>query len=161
MPLFAEGKFALVKQHLTLALNKEARGWIGLHDLYAMLVDNATQQRDEAALREYAPTLEKEAAHLDHSLYMAIAHRGWGVLHTLVGEFTKARQRLDLALTSFSESDIRWQIGRTHYELGELALARADTTSARAYFLQALSAFEEMLAKPDAQRTRSKLDSLV
>ncbi len=160
MPLFAEGKFALVKQQLKEALRKEARGWIGLHDLYAVLVNIATLQRDGAALREYAPKLEKEAAHLDHSLYIAVAHRGWGVLHTLAGQYTEARPRLDQALTLFGSLDTHWQLGRTHFELGELALAQADTTLARDHYSQALAAFEEMKAAPDAERARSKLASL-
>jgi len=70
----AEGEFALVRQHLEIALSKSAT-WVGEHDLYAMLADAAAQQRDEAALRQYTPLAEETASRYDHKLYQAVAHR--------------------------------------------------------------------------------------
>ncbi len=157
LPLIAEGEFALVEQYLEKALHLGFT-FAGDHELHAMLLDTAVMQRDAASLEKYVPLLEAEATRLDHSLYLAIAHRGWGVLHTLKGEFKEARARLEQALVLFGVLETRWQLGRTHYQLGELAVARSDTAEAREQFARALKWFEELRAAPDAARTQSALD---
>ena len=152
----AEGEFARVRKYLEIAFGKTAT-WIGEHDLYAMLVDAAAQQRDADALRHYAPVAEELAIHYDHKLYQAIAHRAWGVAHQLAGQHVEAEVRLKRALESFEALDTRWQIGLTLFELGDLALSCTDNQAAREHFSRALAAFEEMSALPDAMRTREKL----
>jgi tetratricopeptide (TPR) repeat protein len=127
------------------------------NDLYAMLADVAAQQRDLAALRQYAPLAERLASRYDHVLYQAIAHRAWGVAHRLAGEYAEANVRLSQALELFQGLDTRWQIGRTLSELGELAAARAEALAARDYFSRALATFEDMKAAPDAARVRAVL----
>ncbi len=154
----AEGEFALVRQHLEVALSKSAT-WVGEHDLYAMLADAAAQQRDEAALRQYTPLAEEAAARYDHKLYQAIAHRAWGVAHRLKSEHAEAEARLQQALALFRGLDTRWQIGRTLFELGELAQTRGEAAGAREHFSRALTAFEEMGAAPDAARARAALEA--
>ena len=129
-------------------------------DLGAMLVDVAAQQRDLAALQQYAPLAEQLASHSGHALYQAVAHRAWGVAHRLAGEYAEANIRLQQALELFQALDTRWQIGRTLYELAELAVARAEISAARDYFSQALMAFEEMKAAPDAARVRAAMEVL-
>ena len=153
----AEGEFALVGQHLKQALHKESRGLTGAHDLYAMLVDAAAQQRDAAALREYTPLLEETAASLDHTLYLAIAHRAWGVIHLLEGEYAQAEARLNQALELFQKLETRWQIGRTLYELADLAQARGEPALARDYYSRALVTFEDIKALPDMTRTQAAI----
>jgi hypothetical protein len=153
----AEGEFALVRQQLEIALGKSA-AWVGEHDLYAMLADAAAQQRDEAALRRYAPLAEESAARYDHKLYQAIAHRAWGIAHRLAGE--EAEPRLSQALALFQQLGTRWQVGRTLYELGELAVARRDAARARDYYGRALALFEVLKAAPDAVRTRAALEAI-
>jgi len=130
------------------------------HDTFAMLADTAMQQRDAAALRQYAPRLEELAARDGHKLYLAIAQRAWGVTHRLVGEHAAAEARLNQALELFEELDTRWEIGRTLAEMGELALSRSNTEAARDYFSQALAAFEALQAVPDMERTREALEAL-
>jgi tetratricopeptide (TPR) repeat protein len=152
----AEGEFALVRQYLEIALNKTA-SWVGEHDLYAMLADAAAQQRDVAALQQYAPLAEELAARYDHKLYQAIAHRAWGVAHRLAGKYAEAEVRLKQALDLFQQLATPWQIGRTLFELGEVALSRTENTAAQKHFSRALVAFEELGALPDATRTREKL----
>jgi len=152
----AEGEFALVRKYLEIALNKMA-SWVGEHDLYAMLADAAAQQRDESALQHYAPLAEELAARYDHKLYQAIAHRAWGVAHWLTGQHTESETLLNKALELFQQLDTRWQIGRTLFELGELALSRSENTAAHEHFSRALDAFEEIGALPDAARARQKL----
>src|SRR6266542_7172823 len=153
----AEGEFALVRQHLEAALVKRARpgGAPGSdHDLYAMLADAAAKERDEATLRKYAPLAEETATRIDHKLYMAIAHRAWGVAHRLAGEYAEGERRLKLALNIFQELHTPWQSGVTLFEFGELARAQGNIDAARDHFSRALIAFEEMRAGPDAARTR-------
>jgi tetratricopeptide (TPR) repeat protein len=133
---------------------------IGVHDLYAMLADAAAQQRDEVALQEHTPLLEETAALLDHTLYLAVANRAWGVLHLLEGEYAEAEARLNQALELFQGLDTRWQIGRTFYELADLSLAQSNPAKARDYFARALVSFEEMKAVPDMARTQAALESL-
>jgi len=134
--------------------------WIGEHDIYATLVEAAALQHDEAAIRQYAPPAEALAAQYGHTLYQAIAHRAWGVAHRLSGEYAEAEARLNQALDLFNGLNTRWQIGRTLFELGEVAAARADTTTAHDQFSLALTAFETMQAAPDAARTRAALERL-
>ncbi len=156
----AEGEFALVGYHLKQALHKDSRGLTGDHDLYAMLADIAAQQRDEAALREYTPLLEETAVSLDHSLYLAIAHRAWGVAYFLEGEYAQAEARLDQALELFQKLETRWQIGRTLFELADLARTRGEPALARDYYSRALTMFEDMAALPDVARTQDALEGL-
>ncbi len=152
----AEGEFALVRKYLEIALHKTA-SWVGEHDLYAMLADAAAQQRDAAALQQYAPLAEELAARYDHKLYQAVAHRAWGVAHRLAGGLKESEARLNQALELFQQLDTRWQIGRTLFELGELALARTENTAAQEQFSRALAAFEQIGALPDAARAREKI----
>ena len=159
----AEGEFALVVQHMEVALKLDfATG--GMHsgdaDVYALLVDAAAQQRLQAELQTYAPLAEETSTRIEHKLYMAIAHRAWGVAHTLAGEFPQAGARLQQALELFSSYPVPWQMGRTLFEMGELGRARGETEQARDYLSQALRAFEEMGAAPYAARTRAALENL-
>jgi hypothetical protein len=155
----AEGEFALVRKYLEVALGKTSV-LFGEHDLYAMLVDAAAQQRDAAAVKKYAPLAEELAGRHDHKLYQAIAHRAWGVAHQLEGQYAESEVRLKRALELFETLDMRWQIGRTLYELGELARSHGEDEAARGYFTRGLAAFEAMGAAPDARRVQEKLAAL-
>ena len=132
--------------------------WVSDHDIYAILVDMAVLQRDEAGIRQYTPQAEELAMRYGHTLYQAIAHRAWGVAHRLAGEYPEAEARLNQALDLFSGLNTRWQIGRTLFELGELAAAQTDAAQARDHFTRALTAFEAMHAAPDVARTRAALE---
>ena len=159
----AEGEFALVRQHMELALKKSASpadAPSGDHDLYAMLADAAAQQHDALALSHYAPLAEETATRIQHAFYTAIAHRAWGVGHRLAGEYAEGERRLNLALNTFAEMGTRWQSGITLFELGELKRAQRNTAAARDYFSRALIAFEAMRAIPDAARVRAALQEM-
>lgn len=52
--------------------------------------------------------------------------------------------RLSQALELLRGLDTRWQIGRTLFELGELAQTRGEAAGAREHFSRALTAFEEL-----------------
>lgn len=161
----AEGEFTLVRQHLQEALTKPGFEFsystpTADIDLYAMMVDVVAQQRDLPALQKYAPLAEELALRNNHPLYQAIVHRAQGVAQRLTGEYPEAETRLEQALALFRRLDARWQIGRTLNELGELALARANSAAARDFFSHALATFEELGAAPDAARTRVTLETL-
>jgi hypothetical protein len=129
------------------------------HDIYMILADSAVELRDADALSKYAPALEKLASRDNHRLYLAIAHRALGVEHWLAGERAPAETQLRQAWELFTRLGARWQIGRTLFELGELNLSHS-RPKAREYYSQALGAFEEIQAKPNAERTRIALNSL-
>lgn len=159
----AAGEFAQLRDYLKAAANTPitARGLL-FHDteMYSMHLDSAVQQRDLAALRQYAPLAEETAARDGHVLNQAVAHRAWGVLHRLQGDYAAAEDRLHQALELFEGLETRWQIGRTLYELGELAQARTDPSGAGDYFSRAMAMFEVMKAVPDLARTEAALASL-
>jgi len=125
-----------------------------------MLVDAAARTSNEAAIRKFTPQLEALAARDDHKPYLAVAHRAWGVALRLSGEFQDSENRLKQALVIFEDLESSWQIGRTQFELGELALARTDGAAAHSYFMLAQTRFEELGAKPDMARTTAILESL-
>jgi tetratricopeptide (TPR) repeat protein len=157
----AEGEFALMQQHLAMALSTSASMGSAPgsdHDVYALLVDAAAQQRDQALLQKYAPAAEESARQVEHKLNTGIAHRAWGVAHTLAGEFAQAETRLRQALESFSSYPAPWQMGRTLFDLGELAKAEGKIEQAREYYSRALSAFEGLRAAPYVERTRAALE---
>ena len=159
----AEGEFALVKDHLAVAGRKpiSSRGFLmNETERYFLLADLAVLERDEVGLQEYAPLAEEMALRDGHILYQASAHRAWGVHHRLTGDYEEAEVRFNQALQLFQGLKTRWQIGRTLYELGELALIKQDTTRAREYFSLALMTFEDMRAVPDAARTHAALAAL-
>ena len=133
---------------------------VGDHELYNLLADAAAQQRDETALRRYTPLAEEAASRYDHRLYRAIAHRAWGVAHRLAGQYVESQTRLNQALEIFQRMNTRWQIGRTMFELGELATTQTNTSKARDCFTRALEAFETMQAVPDVARAQAALESL-
>jgi tetratricopeptide (TPR) repeat protein len=165
MPLKAEGEFALVKEQMGQALELSGqpvkRGTMAHdHDVYMVLTDTAVLQRDAASLRAYTPRLEELATRDGHRLYLAIAHRAWGVTHRLSGEYVEAHARLERAMALFAELGTRWQIGRTLFELGELERARSDGPKARENFERALAEFEALKAEPDAGRVRAALAAL-
>lgn len=129
------------------------------HEIYMTLADTAVEVRDVDALRKYAPPLENLASRDNHRLYLAIAHRALGVEHRLAGEHALAETRLRQALELFTRLGTRWQIGRTLFELAELNLPHS-RPKAREYYSQALGAFEEIDAAPNAERARQALNSV-
>ena len=154
-----EGEFALVRHHLEIAVSQTGE-WLGDHDIYTTLVDTAALERNESAIRQYAPRAEALANGLGHRLYQGVIHRAWGVAHRLAGEYVESEARLNQALELFSDLGTRWQVGRTLFELGELAAARQQPAEARDYFSRALADFETMRAAPDSARTRAALEAL-
>ena len=130
------------------------------HIVYMMLVDSAARIGDETAIRKFAPRLEELAVRDDHKPYLAVAHRAWGIAHRLSNEYPEAEARLEKALEIFEELESRWQIGRTLYEMGELALAQTDGGAAHSYFMLAQAKFEELGAGPDIARTAAVLEKL-
>ena len=164
MPLQAQGEFALVKKNLEHAIGTAGQpvnfGTMAHdHEIYMTLADTAVELRDVDALRKYAPNLEELADRDNHRLYLAIAYRALGIGHRLAGEHAEAENRLKQALGLFTKLGVRWQIGRTLFELGELNLTHS-STKAREYYSQALGAFEEIQATPYAERTRVALNSV-
>lgn len=130
------------------------------HDLYALLVDAAVRQRDRDVMMKYTPLLEKEIQYLDHSLYQAIAHRAHGVVHHLDGDLEEAKDQLEIAKALFQELDTRWQLGRTLYEMGDLAASRSDTPGAIEHYSASLALFDKIGALPDADKARAALAAL-
>jgi tetratricopeptide (TPR) repeat protein len=154
-----------VKQHLEEAIGKFEVSYSVItpntdNDLYSMLVDTASQQRDQETLEKYAPLAEQQAYQYDHVLYQAIAHRASGVLNRLKGQYDQASVHFQKALTLFQGLETRWQIGRTYFELGELAREMTDMPSAHGYYSEALKAFEAMKALPAVDQVREILKSL-
>ena len=68
-------------------------------------------------------------------------------------------QVLDRALELFDELKFRWQYGRTLFELGQLAYAKAEADAAQDYFSQARVVFEDMGAIPDVTRTNEVIEA--
>ena len=131
------------------------------HEIYMTLADTAVEMRDSSALHKYAPHLEELADRDKHKLYLAIAHRAYGVAHRLEGKHADAETRLKQALELFTKLGTRWQIGRTLFELGELKLAQSgEKAKAIEYYSQALGSFQEIQAMTNAERTRAALNSL-
>jgi tetratricopeptide (TPR) repeat protein len=165
LPLQAQGEFALVKEELESALELSGqpvkRGTMAhKHIVYMMLADAAGQLHDVASLAHYTSLLEELATQDDHQPYLAIAHRSWGIMCRLNGEYGEAKIRLQQALEMFEELDFRWQTGRTLVEMAELAQTQSDEASAREYFSRALAAYESIKAMPDAERTSAILAAL-
>lgn len=161
----AEGEFALVMENLESALELSGqpvkRGTMAHeHIIYMMLAESAAHLEDSTALRRYASQLETLALRDDHRPYLAIAHRAWGIACTLDGEYEDAASRLAQALELFGELESPWQLGRTQYEMAQLAVARSDPERARAHFAAALAQFETMKAMPDVERTRAAMEGI-
>jgi tetratricopeptide (TPR) repeat protein len=147
---------ALTKFETSYSLNTPTTD----NDLYAMLADVAVQRYDLASLLKYAPMAEELSTRHGHVLYQAVAHRAWGTAHRLTGEYDQAELRLNQARQLFQSLGTRWQLGRTLYELGQLAIARKDILTARRHFSHALAEFEKMKAAPNAERVRAILRQL-
>jgi tetratricopeptide (TPR) repeat protein len=165
LPLWAGGEFALAKHQIeeSIAAPSLPVKWGTApheHDLYAILTDIAMQQRDVAAIRQYAPLAEQFALRDQHQLYLAITHRARGVAHRLSGEYADAESRFNRALEIFDVLGTRWQTGRTLFEFGELEEARQDRAGAREKYSRALVEFEAMRAAPDAAATRLRLQKI-
>lgn len=157
--LQAEGEFALVTQYMEKALQSPLWFW-GKFNLYALLIDTAAQQRNLEALRQYIVPAEESALQNDHHLYIGVAYRAKGVMYRLMDDYREAELWLTKALEIFEKLETRWQIGRTFYELGELAHLQDNTIAAREHYSHSLANFEAIGAMPDANRTRIALDTL-
>jgi tetratricopeptide (TPR) repeat protein len=160
----AEGEFALMQQHLEAALKidlvSSATLSSGLYRYYALLVEAAAQQRDPVLLRKYAALAEESATSIDNKLHMAIAYRAWGVAHTLAAEYSQAEAHFNKALEIFTSYPAPWQIGRTLFEMGELARLQMEREQASDYYSRALIAFEELHAAPYAALSRAALENV-
>lgn len=153
-----------MQHHLEMALKsgqmQPGGSETGEAGTYVMLVDAAAQKRDVAALQTYVPLAGAATARLGQKLFMAIAGRASGVAHTLAGDYAQARAELQHALELFTSCPAPWQIGRTLFEMGELACAESKTDQARGFYSQALHMFEELHAAPYAARARLALENL-
>ena len=127
------------------------------HDLYALLLDVAAQQRDAATIQKHAAAAEQSARQYDHSLYLAIIHRAIAVAHRLSGEYAESETRLEQALALFKALNAHWQLGRTCVEYGELQAAQENMKAARDFFERALAEFEKMRATPQSAKVRARL----
>jgi tetratricopeptide (TPR) repeat protein len=157
------GEFVQGKEHLDMMASKPAgltRTSGTLNDHNYVLIDLAVRQRDRTMLTQHLPEVEEMAILDGHILYQASAHRAWGVLYRLTGEYSESEIRLAKALELFQGLETRWQIGRTLFEIAELDMAQNNVTKARDYYRRALASFEEMDAAPDIMRTRAALLSL-
>src|SRR5437868_734424 len=105
----AEDEFVLVRQELEMALGQSGTDDIGQHDVQTTLVDVASLQYDEAAIRHYAPAAEALAVRCEHKLYQGVVCRAWGVAHRLAGEYEQAEARFNQALALFTPLGTRWQ----------------------------------------------------
>ena len=76
----------------------------------------------------------------------------------MAGECDAAETRLNQAMTMFSALDTHWQVGRTHFELGELARVRLGASGGRDQYARALVEFEAIGAVPDAMNIRRLMD---
>jgi tetratricopeptide (TPR) repeat protein len=130
----------------------------GDHDLYAVLAETASRERNAEDLAQYAPLAEEAANLIGHRLHLAIAHRAWGVAHTLKGEYAQARHRLASALEIFESYPAPWQIARTLHELGEVKRLEGDAKGANDDFSRAIDLFEGLRAAPDIARTRAAME---
>nr|WP_281721116.1 tetratricopeptide repeat protein [Nitrosomonas nitrosa] len=157
--LQAEGEFVLVKAQMEEALQRPIWFW-GDFNLYALLIDTAAQQRDLAALCQYIAPAEESALKNDHRLYIGVAYRAKGIMYRLMGEYRESELWLTKALEIFEKLETSWQIGRTCYELGELAHLQDNPAAAHEHYSHALANFEALGAAPDANRTRTALDNL-
>jgi hypothetical protein len=138
----AAGEFAQITKFLESAPNQGAE-WVGDHDLYAALVDIAVRERNEVQIRRYAPLAEETATRYGHRLYQAIASRALGVLHLIDKEAELAQARLERALDIFTELETHWQIGRTYFELFNLAKSSGEKEKAQSYLSLSQGAFEK------------------
>lgn len=129
-------------------------------DVFMLLTEAAVQQRDAAALAEFAPRLATLATAAGHPLYLAIARRARGVAHRLAGDLASAEARLAEALALLQPLEARWQMGRTLFELGALEQARGQMAAARQYFSNALASFEQVKAPHEAARAQAALADL-
>ena len=157
-----EGEFALVKRHLTAALQLPPVGWnpVGMHEILVLLADTGAMNRDEQLLSTYASKADAMSLSLNHLLYHAMAKRALGILDWLHRDYARAEDQLRESVQLFQQLETRWQLGRTLYDLGELSIDLEKPAQAREFFTQALSAFEEMGAAPSVTRTRRYLASI-
>ena len=159
MPLKAEGEFALVRKYLAEALSRTAD--INPDILfYTLLVDSAAIEEDRERLEEHAPWLAKESKRHDHKLFQAVALRAQAVADRLNGKYKQAQEHLKEAKAIFQAMDTTWQLGRTHHEFGQLAIAQDNPSKAKHQFEQAIKLFNEMDALPDLERTQAALKAV-
>ena len=125
-----------------------------------MLTDISVEHNNLEYINKYAPQAEDLANRHGHRLYQAISHRALGVANRLKNEFKQAEKRLSKALEIFEELGTNWQLGRTHYEFGQLFMAQDKPTEAKQHFERAIEKFEYMHALPDIERTQAALKFL-
>ena len=68
--------------------------------------------------------------------------------------------KLDKALLIFEELKTNWQLGRTHFEFGQLFSVQEKGAQAKKHFEQAIDLFKGMDALPDLERTQAALKSI-
>lgn len=171
MPLKAQGAFTLIWENIG-KLDKALSIWLGDHSgptmsspsvspyfsLLTQLADTAAELRNVDGLIKYAPRAEERASHYGHSLFLGIARRARGIEQLLTADYAQAQVSLQQALALFQKYGARWQMGRTLFGLGELALAQSNAAGARDHFSAALSHFESLKAVRYIAETRSALE---
>jgi tetratricopeptide (TPR) repeat protein len=157
-----EGEFALVNEHLTAAIQLPPVGWnpVGEHEIIVLLADIGALNRDEALLTAYASLADQISLFLNHHLYHAMAVRALGIFTWLQRDHAQAEAQLRESLKLFQQLETRWQLGRTLYDLGEISVDRGRIEQAKEFFSQALTAFEEMGARPSIIKTQQHLTYL-
>jgi tetratricopeptide (TPR) repeat protein len=157
--LKAEGEFAQAVDYLESGISAMSH-LVAKHDVITMLADISVEHDNLELIEKYAHQAEELANRYDHRLYQAISHRALGAANRLKNEYKQAENRLTKALEIFKELDCTWQLGRTYYEFGQLAIAQDEAAEAKKHFGKAIEHFEEMGAKPDLERTQAALKSI-
>ena len=78
----------------------------------------------------------------------------------MCGDYAPAESRLNGALELFQTLKTRWRAGLTLAEPGKLAAEQSNFDEARNALAQALALFDEMDARPDAERMRAMMENL-
>ncbi|MEK6221488.1 MAG: tetratricopeptide repeat protein, partial [Chloroflexota bacterium] len=109
---------------------------------------------------KYLPRLEGSSVWLEKDINHAVTQRARGVSLLLNGNYSKAEEKLNTALKTFVDFDTQWQMGRTYFELGQLAAVQEHNSAAKDFYQQAIDSYEKLGAVPDISKTNEALKQL-
>ena len=156
----AQGDFGTALQIFEDALTIAAPSFVFDHAITPYLAECAARTGDGESALHYATQAETVARQGGSKPWLARAVRAQGLVHMAREEWKRAEAGLGEALAAFQEMGCRWEEGRALVDLARLYRGRdegGDRKRAWRHYQDALNCFEDLWARPDAERVQREM----
>ena len=128
-----------------------------LHGVTLAMVGLAEFHISQGGLDQAREYLELAQGRLKEEMYLPVSgliQRLTGQLEAASGRFAEAKQHIAQSISIFTTTEMPFELGRSHYQMGVLLGNAHEPKGAESNLLQAQQIFERLGAQPDLETTK-------